>query len=222
MAKRRVKKASKKVTDGTKALAIVKSIQKKIEYKHERKHEEELGLDEGGLVISLLSAIPQGTDETDRTGDYISPTRVSGRLILEPQDTANTASSQIFQGGIARLVLLRGNHENGLIPVPSSVEDAARGILDNSDGSPLIIARKEDDNIRDTKFLYDKTFVLNVSKNRHVFDWNFKLQGNTQYTKSTSSGASPIENGGLYLMAIADIPETIQMSYDLRTTYTDL
>lgn len=204
----------KKYNNGTsiamKALKLAKNLNRRVATEYKFTTEELLN---GGTTtlgeINPLTTMTQGDSENQRIGNSVKLIRISGKINIRLEDEEHS--------GNIRLVLFRGKNENRELYSPGSLTDPQFGIL-NDVVAPLYLARKEEDNKYHTKFIYDKTYTLNDGgiRNRTI-DWNFRLDGYTQFT----DGANTIENGGLYLMIIGDVTNTIVYTYNFKISFTD-
>lgn len=212
------KPASSATATANKALAIAKSLQKKVEYKH---HDLVFAADEdvdpSGTTLPLLEAISQGTSNATRVGTEITVARLRGEINVA-MNAPETAPGTFYY----RLMLVRGIRDNNLVPTMGTSVSAERGVLENNVpyASPLILAKKSDNNMRDTKILYDKTFPLTPGQmTSRIHRWNFKLGWKTQYKEGDTS----VENGGLYFLICSDTTGgNIIHRVNLRTTFSEL
>lgn len=188
----------------TKTLAIAKKALylARPEYKF-MTFNEVVAVSNAGEIYNL-STIYKGASGNERIGNAIKPTGVSGRLIIRLNATTDTS--------IIRLILFRGKNEDGELPSVPSVLDPF--------GPNFVIASKNEDYKYDTKFVYDKSYVLNRGQNiSRQIDYRFKLDGHINY----KSDNNQIMNGGLYLLVVADQGPTSQpsISFSMRTTFIE-
>lgn len=209
------KKQPKSASAGVQALRIVKSIQKAIEYKHTDYPIPADAIGNVGISYPLVDLLLKGDNATQRTGNTIKLARAHINCTVR----LATSSTETFTRSF-RIILCRGIRENGSVPVVSYTSSATRGVLDDT-STDLILARKALNNMRDTKFLYDKTYTLSPGTvTSREFKWNFPLHWITTF-KEDASGST--EDGGLYLMFAQDIiGQDIIVNLNSRVTFSDL
>ncbi len=152
-----------------------------------------------GQIINL-SLIPQGDTEHTRDGSSAKLLRISGRCSIQRNSTDQ------FQ--TARMILFRGKNENGNVPSVTNFLEVA---------SPF--SPRNHDNVFQFKTIFDRSFKLDNAgtKTHQIFDINEKLFGHIKYDDATTT----IENGGLYMLLIADGTVSATAAFYLRLTYTD-
>lgn len=134
-----------------------------------------------GTIYPLLPDIPQGLGFTNRIGDSIKLQRLTFRYTLKIHPSS-TATSY-------RMILFQGKHENGN-------PYTAGTILQYQD----ILSPKTNDTRFNTKFLIDKTYVLDKAKTNLITGtWNVPLNWHTNFNPGSPN---IIKDGGLYLMCI--------------------
>lgn len=190
-------------TEARRALVLAKKVARmvNVEYKYDYTNLSTT-IPWTGTVWTLLNPT-QGDSVTSRDADSIKPMRCSGRIVLSINPSA--INTQV------RLILFRGHNENGSTY-------AATDILYNASGLMTYNPKLEDNKFQ-TKFLYDKLYVLTqANKTAIVLDWNFKLYGHTKFT----AGSTNIENGGVYLLATSNEPvNTPAIATTLKVSFTD-
>lgn len=141
----------------------------------------------------------QGVTVVERQGDSCKPMRTSGRVTFTMHPSATTTQ--------VRCILFRGKQENG---VSYSVGNLLEYV---STLSP----KNDSDRFR-TKIFHDKTYILNTNRPNINLNWNYKQYGHVNFV----TGATTIENGGIYILLISDqATNTPTIGTVLRTTFTD-
>lgn len=164
-----------------------------------------------GGQVRVLHDVDKGTGAQERTGASIKTIRLSGKIHLKL--VAEAAAT-------VRIVLFRGKNENYESYAVGTGASIDRGVLNDSNVA-CFLARKDDNNMFDTKFLHDKTYTLSrEGRNSMCLNWNFKLFGHVQYRLGATDN-DKVENGGLYMMIMADDNEVVNYSYNLKLAYTD-
>jgi len=213
--KRTFKRKFKKQSLALKAYKIAKSLKRKIEWKHYDYPITGDAIDTTGTTYPLLEGLGKEVNANARIGDFINLGRlhITGSVNL-------TSTAPINVGTAYRIIVCKGIRENQQLPVMTTNISTSLGVLDTTGGVAPIYARKYIPNIRDTKIIYDRVFVINPQSNtRKDFKWNFNVRGKTQYD---AGGANLVEDGGLYLMIMSDnggINAQIRMI--CRTTFCD-
>lgn len=217
------------------ALAIAKKIRGNIEYKHE---EYTLGFDapykvnSDGNIAAMLSNIDRGDTIHQRVGDYISLARLSGRVRFMLSKLAGTNPDGYLPTRSYRIIIFRGIRENGVPFYTTTSQSTESGILyDGPQGAQAllpIVCRKDDTNMRRTKFLFDKTYTLGGGKDtQRIHNFNFPVRWKAQFTHD--SGEDLVADGGLYMMFLTDTDgvgsgnaeNAIFMDLNMRVTYSD-
>lgn len=206
---------------GQKALAIVKAMQQAINYKHNDYIFQADDVVVDGICYPLTDMITQGVGEYQRVGDSIRLAHTHINLTVHLPTSFTQQNTRSF-----RVVLVRGITENGTIPIMSLSADGARGVFDDTTSS-LILARKADNNMRDTKIIFDKVYTLTPGQvTKREFRWDFKLGWEQSFTTTNSTTVTPLnttQNGGIYLMMCADFNNgDILCNLNARTTFSDL
>jgi len=192
------------------ALALAKKVARQVntEVKY-RLNSIASPIDDNGTVFRLCT-VPVGDQETERIGDSIKTMRVSGRLFITQNESAQKTA--------LRCILFRGKQERG--------EDYAVSGGDNyilsTTATQTYLAPKSENKKYASKILYDKLYHMSNNGNSSlILNWNFKLFGHVQYTSSDDTGET-IEDGGLYLLVISnETTNTPSFNAELRFTYTD-
>lgn len=218
-----------------KALKMVKKVMKKIEYKHEeyvRGFDAPQKIDSLGNIFNITSNIDRGSNIHQRIGDKITLARLSGRMRFQLSKLTGSNPDGYLPTRTYRIVVFRGIRENGTLYYPSISQSAEMGILNDLHGEENMLpiaCRKDDTNIRRTKFLFDKTYTLGGGKDtQRIHNFNFKTSWTTQYTHD--SGEDLIADGGLYIMVISDTDgvgtgnneNAIFIDMNMRMSFTDL
>jgi len=220
---KRFKKKYRKATRGNKstsvaytALRIAKKLQRKIEYKH---HDYKINAFEDiialGSTYPLIEGIGEAVGNNDRIGTEINLARAHINLDIAMNST--TSALQVSRN--FRVVLCRGIRENSTVPIMAYSTDAVRGVYDDVD-TTVLMARKADNNIRDTKILCDKVFTLTPGQSTvKQIRWNFKLGWKAQFAENSEL----TENGGLFLMICSDFGPNgdMQVRMNHRITYSE-
>jgi len=211
------KKATPAYSAGVKALAMVKKMQKAVEYKHTDYRFVADDVSASGFTYPLLENLPKGVNSNNRTGDKIKLARAHIWFSVGlPTGGSPGPDTRTF-----RVMVVRGIRENGLIPTMGTTASATRGILDDSAVS-LVLARKDLDNMRDTKILLDKVYTLTPGQmTKREFRWNFKLGWTATY-QEVGTAPEKTEDGGLFVLLAADYNNgDILVSMNSRITYSD-
>lgn len=153
--------------------------------------------------MEVLSAVPQGDTQITRDGSSLKPKSLTMRFRV----TQNASASSTFY----RIIVFRGKYENGVVPT-------FQDILENNG---LLSPKNHDDRFK-TKWLVDKTFMINqnftLSNPQKEFTLYFPLTGHIQFDGNTTN----IENGGLYVYMLTDEPTNVPtIAYHSRLTFID-
>lgn len=181
-----------------------------VEYKWRNNLLTTLNLDQGGFIFPLHE-IDKGDGATDRNGTSIKAMRLSGKLHFKLIAGSNAA---------VRVILFRGKNENYESYAVGTLANSSRGVLNDTQVLPYM-ARKDDNNMYDTKFLFDRTYTLGSGgRNSIMLNWDKKLYGHIQY--QLGNGASDkVENGGLYLLVASDDDDHVNMAMNLKFSFVD-
>jgi len=212
---RAVKKGNKSTSVAYRALKLAKSIQKGIEYKYADYPLVADDLAANGTCYSLVTGLAKGDTVLNRTGDTIKLARAHLDFTVHLPVGSTATNTRTF-----RILVVRGKREDGVNYAPGLTTSASRGILDDS-VMPLILARKAVNNSRDSIIMFDRTYTLTPGqKTKYEFRWKFKLGWVCRYSSDT---ANLVEDGGLYLITIADYNNgDILTNFNHRITYSDL
>lgn len=172
-----------------------------------------LGTNEFGSISIFAHPLcepEQGTSNSERIGDSIKLQRLSGR------GTVTLATGQT--SCMARLVVFRcQNPNNAVFPVGATTATEPNIQLFSNYGvlEPKLEATKYM-----TKFLYDKTFMLDSAKT-HLIRFNINMPLN--WHQNFIPGGEGITTGGLYLAIVTNSAETIGNEFFFRyqVSYTD-
>lgn len=160
---------------------------------------------------TLLCDPTQGLTEDDRIGDSIKLQNLTCRGSLYLQGTNDNCT--------VRCIIFKGNHENAaLFPMGHSISGTQTQIQIFEFNDPW--NPKMDDTKYQTKFLFDKTYVLDKARNTTIpINWSFPLNWHTHFSKS----GVKVEDGGVYFGCISDTPaaEGNHLNLTFDTSYTD-
>lgn len=139
-------------------------------------------------TILDLTAVTQGDQVNQRTGDSIKPTSLTIRGYID-SNTAGVNHQKV------RLMIFQYKQENGTAPVVAD-------LLESTTTPANLVSSKKADDKYDSKILYDKLFDLSMghSHGSRVFTKVFKLAGHINF----ESGANDKENGGIYAMFVSN------------------
>lgn len=168
-----------------------------------------------GEIFDLCKTIPNGTSNVSREGRKIRIVRLTGIMQME-LDSASTSDA-------FRFIVFRGNNNDGKNYHVGSATTGSGEIplLNDTDVYPLI-SRKVDDQSKMSRFIYDKTYTLDVGKFRMLTKKiNFRLGWETQY-KAYPVDTSIIVDGGLYIAGMTNSEGASTTSMNFRLWYTDV
>lgn len=219
-AKNAVKKRAKKSNVGTakKALrkvnALARTLKPEVKFVDFRLPATEFGTN--GEIFDLTRIVSIGDNNVTRDGRKIRALRLTGIMQME---LAEGKPSSAF-----RFIIFRGNMNDGKeYHIGSSTSGSAKiPILNDTDLYPLV-SRKVDDQSKMSRFIYDKTYALDIGNIRLLTKKiNFKLGWEVQF-KSTPAEAAPIaQDGGLYIAGMNNAEEEMTTSMNFRLWYTDV
>ena len=215
--KRKTNYKTKNVATATKALKKVNLLEKKlkpeVKFVDFKTSPEDLG--SLGKVYNLTKLIATGITSGTKIGRKIRLLRLTGTMQMElDNDVGDT-------DGAFRFMLVKGNNEDDKTVVVSKVAAATNDIplLNDTDQWPLI-SRKVDDDSKRTRFIYDKTYTLDVGSKRMITKKiNFKLGWDVQYM---IADISLIQDGGLYVCGCMNSSDVMSVVYNFRLWYTDM
>lgn len=212
-------RSKKKMSDGQKALKLVKKIS--VELKPEVKYFETSDSAQCGYdspQINLISQIVRGDDYDDRTGIVVRPQKLNVRYIISSQDGSNSYA--------VRVMVVQSLAGANLT--------AMNTLLDPILSNRWDLAFRDKNNTDQFRMLYDKVFVSGVNNsldNEYIFrtinlDFS-KLRGakkTIKWQEGDTTGGSFV-HGQLYLVFITnqtDAAGAPVCSYQTRLTYTDV
>jgi len=212
----RGKRKARGASAGVRALRAVKKIQRKVEYKY---FDGAFGADEplinGGTTFPLLTGLEQGVEAQNRVGLDVNLARlhIRGSIRIDSTSVAATGATQMY-----RIMIVRGIRENGNVPVMRTSTSPTLGVLEATGSIDTMYARKELNNMRDTKILYDKVLTLTPGQQTlRMINWNFKLGWKCQFKRGDTS----VEDGGLYLLMAGGVDGALVARIDARVTFSE-
>lgn len=155
--------------------------------------------DNSGSTAKLFDPA-QGTSVSNRGGDSVKLANLTFRAIMNKSGSATNTN--------LRVIVFRGNRENGTTPSVSALLQTTS-----------VISPKNHDNRFDTKILFDRVFQMNDgATTMRQLNLNIKLGTHVNF----SSGTTSIEDGGIYILLLSDqSTNTPQIKYYSRITYVD-
>jgi len=157
------------------------------------------GVDNAGGIVNIFTPV-QGSNYDQRDGDSVKPLRLSGRLFITQNGSAQKTA--------LRIIIFRGKQEN---QQPYTVADVLQ--------IPSHLAPKATHERFRTKILYDKLYHMSNNGNSSIVaNYDFKLFGHTLFANDDTE----VENGGIYVLVISNENANFPVvNWYLRTSYTD-
>jgi len=168
-----------------------------------------------GQVYDLTKGVGLGVNNVTREGRKIRLIRLTGTVQMELVPAKNS--------GAFRFILARGNMSNGnnFLVSKTAASPPNIPILDDTDQWPLI-SRKVDNEGKNTRFIYDKTYTLDTGMRRLITQKiNFKLGWESQYIAFPGDTAV-LQDGNLLVCGMMNAAEENTVVYNLRLWYTDV
>lgn len=172
------------------------------EYKYNPASGNNTPIDYNG-VLGILNNPAQGITDTTRTGDSIKCQHLTMRGVI----TRNPSGDSVF-----RVVILWVQN-----PIPSL---SAASIFQYAGSVQSAISPKLYDNRFQTKFLIDRTYVMDTDESTRKFTINLPINRHTQFDQSTAT----ITTGILYVLFISDASPAgadPDVTWNSRLTFTD-
>lgn len=192
---------------------VIRSVMPKPEKKFLSLTSTDASIDIAGVLVHL-SAVAQGDDVSNRTGNDITCDYIDANITLSNLNAGTSLNDAAF----LRCMIVQDTQQNNANPTIAQVLESV------TPSSHLNI-----DNIGRFKVLYDWKGMLNVPnltgastmatrKFLHVYK---KLYGKSRKIEYTGANATDVHNNNLYAIFITDTDEVGTFFFDFRMGYYD-
>jgi len=151
-------------------------------------------IDDTGLTPVSISSIPQGSSDTTRVGDSLTPTKLEYHLTMK-YNNVSTITNLATSLNVVRLIIFRWK------PFFSDVAPTVLKVMHYNVTSYAAMGPLVHDGRDQFEVLVDRRFVTDGLTNAYkIVNGEVKLNGNIQY----KAGSTTNQSLGLYFLLISD------------------